>query len=79
MIPKLIEAKHLSRYKVWLKFQDGCEGEIDLEPDLWGNIFEPIKEEFVFRQFRVDPELNTLTWPNGADFSPEYLYKNISA
>ena len=30
-----------------------------------------------FRQFRVDPECETLVWPNGADFAPEFLHDNI--
>jgi hypothetical protein len=79
MIPKLTEAKHISGYRVWLKFEDGKEGEIDLEKELWGEIFEAVRDEQQFKEFRVDPELNTLTWPNGADFAPEYLYRQISA
>jgi hypothetical protein len=79
MIPKLTEAKHISGYRIWLKFEDGKEGEIDLEKELWGEIFEAVRDVQQFKEFRVDPELNTLTWPNGADFAPEYLYRQISA
>lgn len=78
MIPKLTEAKHVSGYRVWLKFEDGKEGEIDLEKELWGEIFEAVRDAKRFKEFRVDPELNTLTWPNGADFAPEFLYRRIS-
>lgn len=79
MIPRLTEARHVSGYRVWLKLEDGKEGEIDLEKELWGEIFEPVRDKQRFKEFRVDPELNTLTWPNGADFAPEYLYRKISA
>lgn len=69
----------MSGYRVWLKFEDGKEREIDLEKELWGEIFEPVRDKQRFKEFRVDPELDTLTWPNGADFAPEYLYRKISA
>lgn len=79
MIPRLVEAHHIDRYRLWLRFQDGTEGEVDLEGQLWGEVFEPLRDQARFRQFRIDPELHTLTWPNGADLAPEYLYQSISA
>ena len=74
MIPDIEEAKYLQDYRVWVKFGDGTEGEINLEKELWGEVFEPLRDVNFFRQFRVDPELHTIVWPNGADFSPEFLY-----
>jgi hypothetical protein len=41
MVPKLKEAKYISAYTIWLRFEDGLEGEVDLESELWGEIFEP--------------------------------------
>ncbi len=78
MIPRLTDARHIENYRLWLKFEDGVEGEIDLEGELWGEMFEPIRDAKIFKSFRVDRELNTITWPNGADFSPEYLYQEVS-
>jgi hypothetical protein len=75
MIPRLIEAHHVRDYVIRLRFQDGAEGEVDLEPRLYGEVFEPLKVPEYFIRFRVDPELHTLTWPNGADFAPEFLYQ----
>lgn len=75
MLPHVKEARHIKDYRVWVRFQDGTEGEINLEKELWGEVFEPLRDVSVFRQLRVDPELNTLVWPNGADFAPEFLYK----
>ena len=45
MIPRLIDAKYTSKYRVWLKFDDGRQGEVDLEDELWGEVFEPLKKK----------------------------------
>ena len=65
------EAKYLDGHRVWLKFSDGTEGQVDLGNELHGPIFEPLKNLEFFQQFTL--EGHTLTWPNGADFAPEYL------
>ena len=79
MIPRIIEARHISGYTIWLRFNDGAEGEVDLKDELWGPIFEPLRDPNRFRQFRVHPELHTIVWENGADFSPEFLHSCIRA
>lgn len=73
----LLEARHVGGYVVWLRFRDGTAGEIDLESQLHGAVFEPLRDPSVFRQFAVDPEFQTLVWPNGADFAPEFLHDNV--
>ena len=78
MIPRLKAAEHVEGYRLRLEFSDGVSGEVDLEPELWGEIFEPVREPEFFSKFEVSSELNTLTWPNGADFAPEYLYKAVA-
>ena len=75
MFPRIIEARQVRGYVVSVRFQDGVEGEVDLQPQLYGEIFEPLKDPEYFRQFRLDPDLHTLVWPNGADFAPEFLYE----
>jgi hypothetical protein len=61
-------------YRLWLQFNDGTEGEVDLGPHLQGVIFEPLRDLAVFASVRVDPEIRTIAWANGADFAPEYLH-----
>lgn len=73
----VLEARYLGGYRVWLRFRDGTSGEIDLEGELHGPVFEPLKDPEFFRQFIVHPEFETLVWPNGADFAPEFLHDNI--
>jgi hypothetical protein len=77
MFPRVIEASYVRDYIIRVRFLDGVEGEVDLQPQLYGEVFEPLKASAYFRQFRVDPELHTLTWPNGADFAPEFLYEKV--
>lgn len=74
MIPKVKEATLAGGYKVWLRFSDGKVGVIDLSDELWGPLFEPLKDPDRFREMLVDPDLETICWPNGADFAPEFLY-----
>ena len=62
-------------YKLWLRFQDGVSGTVDLSAELWGPMFEPLKDKALFAQAAIHPELETVTWPNGADLAPEFLYR----
>ena len=57
-----------------LEFTDGSERTLDMEPYLKGPIFEPLKRDLaLFRSVRVDEELGTIVWPNGADICPDVL------
>ena len=78
MTPKLVSAEYTRKFKVRLRFEDGREAEVDFESELWGEVFEPLKDPGVFRDFKLDEELNTLTWPTGADFAPELLYERTA-
>ena len=66
-------ANHTSGFKLFISFDDGTSGEIDLANSLRGPIFEALKDLSLFSKVEVDPELETVVWPNGADFAPEYL------
>lgn len=77
MLPHVTEGHYITGYTVWLRFNDGAEGEVDLSNELRGPIFEPLRDIEVFRRFAVHPELRTLVWPNGADFAPEFLRSSL--
>jgi hypothetical protein len=66
-------AKYLSGYKLWIAFDDGTSGEVDLVNELKGSMFEPLKDLTEFQNVSVEPELETIVWPNGADLAPEFL------
>ena len=73
MILHVTKARFLSGYKIWLSFNDGSSGEVDLAGKLTGSMFEPLSDKRLFARFRVDKELGTVVWDNGADLAPEFL------
>lgn len=77
MILHVTEARYLHDYVVWLKFNDGAEGEVDLADELDGDVFGPLNDIGLFKSLKVDPVMETIVWKNGADFAPEFLYENM--
>jgi hypothetical protein len=79
VLKDVVEVRPLERYRVYLKFEDGVEGEVDLEPLLspFDGVFEPLRRLEHFRAVFVDAG-GTLAWPNGADLAPEVLYSKVS-
>lgn len=75
MTPVDVTSVHpLGGFVVELCFDDGAVRRIDLSPFLTGPVFEPIlRDDALFRSVRVDPELGTIVWPNGADIDPLVL------
>lgn len=69
----ITSAQHVSDYKLWVSFDDGSSGEVDLAGSLSGLIFEHLKDVMYFSKVSVDPELETITWPNSRDFAPEFV------
>ncbi len=55
-------------------FDDGTEQTIDFRPILAGELYGPLRDERLFGQVCIDPEVGTLVWPNGADFDPATLH-----
>lgn len=61
-------------YTLLVQFDDGTQQVIDFRPVLSGALFGPLQDLDLFNQVRVDPEVKTLVWPNGADFDPATLH-----
>lgn len=61
-------------YTLSFRFEDGTEQTINFEPVLHGELYGPLRDQNLFSQVKIDPEVRTLVWPNGADFDPATLY-----
>ena len=77
MLPRIVEATQVRDFTLHIRFSDGAEGDVDLRGELDGDVFRPLRDPAYFRQFTLHPELHTVTWPNGADFAPEFLYDKV--
>lgn len=64
----------VAAHRLRLTFEDGTEGEVDASGWEWRGVFEPLKDPEYFGQVRLDEELGTIVWPNGADIAPETLH-----
>ena len=73
-IYRVIGFEQIGSYVLLVKFDDGLAQKIDFEPVLAGELYGPLKDEKVFNQVEIDPEIHTHVWPNGADFDPETLH-----
>lgn len=64
----------VSPYTLRVRFDDETERTIDFRPILAGEMYGPLRDQRLFNQVRIDPEVDTLVWPNGADFDPATLH-----
>lgn len=69
-----VEVAIIGEHRVWLRFEDGAEGELDFSGWAWEGVFSPLSDPAYFARAEVDPQLRTLVWPNGADIAPETLH-----
>ncbi len=71
----VLEARHVRDHVLWVRFRDGTAGEVDLGPELRGEVFEPLHDVDYFKRFSIHPQFKTLVWPNDADLAPEFLHE----
>jgi hypothetical protein len=71
----VLDASYSGGYKLKIRFENEEVRVVDLAEHLDGAIFEPLKDVAYFRQFAVNHDIDTVVWPNQADFSPDFLYE----
>ena len=77
MLNKVLGVTHLPGYRLRVEFSDGVAGTVNLSGELDGEMFEPLRDEAMFRQEAVD-DYGAVTWPNGADLAPDALCLEIA-
>ena len=78
-VPEIIETKWINGYLVQITFGDLKKASVDLKKFLGRGIFKELTNIEKFKRFKVDAELGTIVWPNGADIAPEVLYQEAFA
>lgn len=79
MLRDVVEVQPRGAHRLWLRFEGGDEGEVDLGSRLsFTGVFAPLSDPAAFAEVRVDPELGTIVWPNGADLDPVVLHALVT-
>ena len=71
---RVTEFEVVGPHSLRIVFRDGLVREIDFRPVLAGSLYGPLRDPNLFGKVRLDPEVHTLVWPNGADFDPATLH-----
>jgi Protein of unknown function (DUF2442) len=75
MLKDIVTVKPLEDYQLFLRFEDGIEGVVDISQLIqFSGIFTPLQNQAYFAQVQLHPELGTIMWQNGADLDPDVLY-----
>lgn len=73
-IYRVVSFHKVAPFTLRVEFDDGTSQTIDFRPVLKGELYGPLQEPTLFDQVRIDSEVHTLVWPNGADFDPAILH-----
>ncbi len=74
---KAVQAKPLDAYRLWLKYADGTEGEVDLSDLAGRGVFRAWSDRKVFEAVTVDKS-GAIIWPGGVDLCPDALYLRLT-
>ncbi|NOS99320.1 MAG: DUF2442 domain-containing protein [Phycisphaerales bacterium] len=75
-MPDVTGVECLENHRLALTFEDGARRELDVtELVPFDGVFAPLRNQDYFRSVRVNSDIGTIVWPNGADFCPDVLYE----
>jgi hypothetical protein len=79
MLVDIIEVKALEDYSLWLRFEDGTEGTVDVAKLIgkFTGVFSKIADNNVFKKVKVNKEIGTIEWPGDVDMCPDVLYAAV--
>lgn len=78
MLKDVVEVRSLGGHRLYLRFEDGIAGEIDVADLIsFDGVFAPLRDERRFGEVQLDRELGTIRWPGGVDLDPDVLYAYV--
>lgn len=77
-IVHITDVESVGAHRLFLRFEDGAEGELDFSTESWEGVFAPLEDPVYFARVELDKVLGTIVWPNGADVAPETLHRWVS-
>jgi len=74
---EIVAAKARPNYRLWIKFSDGREGEVDLSSLVGKGVFARWENPGEFEKVYIDEETRTVAWPGDIDLAPDALYQDL--
>lgn len=79
MLYDVVEVEARPDFRVWVRFEDGLQGEVDLSDLAGKGVFKRWTEKpSELAEVSVDPESGTIVWPGGLDVAPDRLYADVA-
>ncbi len=79
MLKDIVAVEPRDNYQVWLRFEDGVEGIVDIAALIpFRGVFAPLQDKSFFDRVRVNQETGTICWTNEADLDPDVLYAQVT-
>ena len=79
MLHRVVAVEARPNYRVWVRFEDGAQGEVDLSHLAGRGVFKRWDDPAEFATVRIDPESGTLIWAGGLDVAPDRLYRDVTS
>ena len=78
MLDRIVAAEARPNYCLWLRFEDGLEGEVSVAHLVGRGVFSAWSDEGEFRKVFIDPESGTVAWPGDIDLAPDALHRRLA-
>lgn len=78
MLYRIDAVTPLEGYRIWIRFQNGVKGEVDLSDLAGKGVFHAWDEPGFFQRVFVDERSGTVAWPGGLDLAPDALYEDVA-
>lgn len=74
---KPVEVKALSDYKIWVRFADGTEGQVDLSHLAGRGVFALWQDASAFQNVRIGPG-REIAWNDEVELCPDSIYLKLT-
>lgn len=78
MLDRIVDAEARADYVIWVRFEDGLEGELSVKHLVGRGVFAAWNDEAEFGKMFVDSDSGTVAWPGDVDLAPDALYERLS-
>ena len=73
----IVDCEARANYVLWIRFEDGLEGEVDLSPQVGQGIFKAWESKVFWKSVHINPEGGTVCWGEDLDLDPYLLRETL--